>query len=97
MSRTLFSAVQAAGVRAIISSGWAGLASTSSDPNIFVLDFAVPHDYLFTKMSAVVHHGGAGTTAIGLLNGLPTLVVPFFGDQVFWGEMIARAGAGPKP
>jgi len=53
----------------------------------------VPHDWLFDKerVSAVVHHGGAGTTAIGLAKGRPTVVVPFFGDQGFWGEHICRA------
>ena len=47
----------------------------------------IPHDWLFDKerVSAVVHHGGAGTTAIGLAKGRPTVVVPFFGDQAFWG------------
>ena len=47
----------------------------------------IPHDWLFDKerVSAVVHHGGAGTTAIGLAKGCPTVVVPFFGDQAFWG------------
>jgi sterol 3beta-glucosyltransferase len=52
----------------------------------------VPHDWLFDKerVSAVVHHGGAGTTAIGLAKGRPTVVVPFFGDQGFWGEHIQR-------
>lgn len=44
-----------------------------------------------------MHHGGAGTTACGLLNGRPSVVVPFFGDQPFWGSMIARSGAGPEP
>jgi len=48
-------------------------------------------------MAAVVHHGGAGTTAIGVALGKPTVVVPFSGDQPFWGQMIARAGAGPDP
>lgn len=45
----------------------------------------VPHDWLFAdgRVSAVCHHGGAGTTAIGLKNGVPTIVVPFFGDQPF--------------
>jgi hypothetical protein len=47
--------------------------------------------------SAVVHHGGAGTTAIGLKCGKPTFIVPFFGDQQFWGPMIGEAGAGAKP
>ncbi|KAI4790548.1 UDP-Glycosyltransferase/glycogen phosphorylase [Aureobasidium sp. EXF-8845] len=57
----------------------------------------VPHDWLFPRCSAVVHHGGAGTMAIGIALGKPTVVVPFFGDQPFWGEMVARAGAGPSP
>ena len=47
-------------------------------------------------MRAVVHHGGAGTTAIGLKCGKPTLVVPFFGDQFFWGNMIGKAGLGAE-
>jgi len=49
----------------------------------------IPHDWLFDeeRVSAVVHHGGAGTTAIGLAKGRPTIVVPFFGDQGFWGTL----------
>ena len=56
-------------------------------PHIFILG-NVPHDWLFDaeRVSAVVHHGGAGTTAIGLAKGRPTVVVPFFGDQGFWGK-----------
>ena len=46
---------------------------------------------------AVVHHGGAGTTAVGLKCGKPTQIIPFFGDQQFWGAMIGEAGAGAKP
>jgi UDP:flavonoid glycosyltransferase YjiC (YdhE family) len=48
----------------------------------------IPHDWLFDgdRVTAVVHHGGAGTTAIGLAKGRPTVVVPFFGDQGFWGK-----------
>ena len=48
-------------------------------------------------MSAVCHHGGAGTTAAGLRAGKPTIIVPFFGDQFFWGSMISKSGAGPSP
>ncbi|XP_020596431.1 sterol 3-beta-glucosyltransferase UGT80B1-like, partial [Phalaenopsis equestris] len=44
-----------------------------------------------------VHHGGAGTTAAGLRAGCPTTVVPFFGDQFFWGERIVSKGVGPPP
>lgn len=56
-----------------------------------------PHDWLFKQVSAVVHHGGAGTTAIGLRLGRPTVIVPFFGDQAFWARMVFAAGAGPEP
>lgn len=54
-----------------------------------------PHDWLFQQVSAVIHHGGAGTTSAGLRAGNPTFICPFFGDQHFWGEMVYRSGAGP--
>ncbi|KAF5845603.1 hypothetical protein GGP41_009386 [Bipolaris sorokiniana] len=54
-------------------------------------------EWLFKRVSGVVHHGGAGTTACGLLNACPTSIIPFFGDQPFWGDMVAAAGAGPRP
>ncbi|CAF4201993.1 unnamed protein product [Rotaria sp. Silwood2] len=56
-----------------------------------------PHDWLFKHVAAVCHHGGAGTTAAGLLAGKPTIIVPFFGDQFFWGSVISKSGAGPPP
>ncbi|KAJ7778801.1 UDP-Glycosyltransferase/glycogen phosphorylase [Mycena maculata] len=98
MTKTIFAATAQAGVRALVSAGWGGLGGTSIPSHIFILG-NVPHDWLFDKerVSAVVHHGGAGTTAVGLEKGRPTVVVPFFGDQGFWGSMIHKAGAGPKP
>ncbi|OQD75746.1 hypothetical protein PENDEC_c006G05145 [Penicillium decumbens] len=92
---TVLAAVSRAGVRAIVSKGWSELVGTS-DENIFYIGDC-PHDWLFQHVAAVVHHGGAGTTACGLQNGRPTTIVPFFGDQPFWGNMVARAGAGPSP
>ncbi|GAU13332.1 hypothetical protein TSUD_42860 [Trifolium subterraneum] len=56
-----------------------------------------PHDWLFPQCSAVVHHGGAGTTATGLKAGCPTTIVPFFGDQFFWGDRIHQKELGPAP
>ncbi|KIK62425.1 glycosyltransferase family 1 protein [Collybiopsis luxurians FD-317 M1] len=98
MTTTIIEATRQAGVRALVSAGWGGLGGLTIPPHIFILG-NIPHDWLFSdgRVSAVIHHGGAGTTAIGLAKGLPTVVVPFFGDQAFWGEMIHKAGAGPKP
>ncbi|KAG7086366.1 hypothetical protein E1B28_002326 [Marasmius oreades] len=98
MTRTVFEATKKAGVRALVSAGWGGIGGVTVPPHIFILE-NIPHDWLFDKerVSAVVHHGGAGTTAAGLAKGRPTVVVPFFGDQAFWGNMIHRAGAGPAP
>lgn len=92
----IFEAVKLAGVRALVSKGWGGLGGDSVPDNIFMLE-NTPHDWLFPKVSACVIHGGAGTTAIALKCGKPTMVVPFFGDQHFWGSMIYRAKAGPEP
>ncbi|KAF8589708.1 glycosyltransferase family 1 protein [Ramaria rubella] len=96
MTKTIFDAVKNAGVRALVSAGWGGLGGSSIPEDVFILG-NVPHDWLFTKVSAVCHHGGAGTTAIGLRMGKPTIIVPFFGDQPFWGMMVHKAGAGPEP
>lgn len=95
-TQMIFEAVEKAGVRALVSKGWGGLGGDNTPENIFMLE-NTPHDWLFSKVKAVVHHGGAGTTAIGLKCGKPTMVVPFFGDQQFWGAMIGEAGSGAKP
>lgn len=95
LTRLLFEAITISGQRALISAGWAGLASCAAPPGVFVIG-NVPHDWLFDRVSLVVHHSGAGTTAAGLAAGKPTIVIPFFGDQLFWGEMFERAGLGPK-
>ncbi|KAF6816474.1 sterol glucosyltransferase [Colletotrichum musicola] len=83
--------------RVIISRGWSKLGEgrPSTDEVFFLGD--CPHEWLFKRVSAVVHHGGAGTTACGLVNARPTIIVPFFGDQPFWGRVVSNAGAGPGP
>jgi UDP:flavonoid glycosyltransferase YjiC (YdhE family) len=58
---------------------------------------SIPHSWLFPRVSAVVHHGGASTTAAGLRAGVPSVIVPFYGDQPFWGRRIAELGVGPNP
>jgi UDP:flavonoid glycosyltransferase YjiC (YdhE family) len=98
MTKMIFDAVKKTGQRAIVSKGWGGLgADELGIPEGVYMIGNCPHDWLFQHVSAVVHHGGAGTTATGILFGRPTVVVPFFGDQPFWGSMTARAGAGPVP
>jgi UDP:flavonoid glycosyltransferase YjiC (YdhE family) len=98
MTQMIFEAVKKTGVRALVSKGWGGLGAdeVGIPLGVFMLG-NVPHDWLFQHVSCVVHHGGAGTSAAGIALGRPTVVVPFFGDQPFWGAMIARAGAGPTP
>jgi UDP:flavonoid glycosyltransferase YjiC (YdhE family) len=95
-ARMIFDAVEKAGVRAVISRGWGGMGDgMDKTDGIFLVD-NIPHDWLFPQVDAVVHHGGAGTTAAGLRFGKPTMIVPFFGDQPFWANMVAKAGAGAK-
>eukprot|EP00899_Mesostigma_viride_P005978 jgi/Mesvir1/15381/Mv06575-RA.9 len=97
LTQVLYAAVRKTGVRALVSKGWGGLGEGPDKPDsVFVLG-NVPHGWLFPQCSAVIHHGGAGTTAAGLRAGKPTTVVPFFGDQPFWGLMVHNQGAGPAP
>ncbi|MCJ1313310.1 hypothetical protein MMC25_006987 [Agyrium rufum] len=98
MTNLIFEAVRKTGQRALVSKGWGGFGADDMDKpdGVFMLGNC-PHDWLFQHVSCVVHHGGAGTTAAGIALGKPTVIVPFFGDQPFWGAMVARAGAGPDP
>ncbi len=98
MTKLIFEAIRKTGQRALVSKGWGGFGTDSLGvpEGVFMLG-NVPHDWLFKHVSCVVHHGGAGTTAAGIALGRPTVVVPFFGDQPFWGAMVAKAGAGPLP
>jgi UDP:flavonoid glycosyltransferase YjiC (YdhE family) len=98
-TKLMFEVSRQTGQRLLLFEGPGGMHAVESDPvpdTVFMLSSA-PHDWLFQQVSCVVHHGGAGTTMAGIAAGRPTLVVPFFGDQAFWGAMIARAGAGPTP
>jgi len=88
-------AVQRASLRAVINLGWGGGEQSSSGGCYFAR--SIPHSWLFPRVLAVVHHGGAGTTAAGLSHGKPTLVIPFSGDQPFWGYHVHRLNCGPKP
>ena len=82
--------------RALLFSGWGGLCKESLPASMFMID-SIPHDWLFPHVAAVVHHGGAGTTAAGLRAGVPSIVIPFLIDQPFWGKRVYDLGVGPAP
>jgi sterol 3beta-glucosyltransferase len=89
-------ALALSGQRGVIASGWGGLKLGNIPANVHLIS-SIPHSWLFEKMAAVVHHGGAGTTAAGLRGGIPSIIVPFMGDQPFWGKRVADLGVGPQP
>lgn len=89
-------ALRRARQRGILVTGWGGLARTKLPDEILPIE-SVPHDWLFPRMAAVVHHGGAGTTAAGLRAGVPSVVVPFMSDQPMWARRVVELGAGPRP
>lgn len=95
LSDMIMAAAEAANCRVVVQSSWSKMDVSKSERCFNV--GPCPHDWLLPQTCAVVHHGGAGTTAAGLRNGLPTFICPFFGDQFMWAEMVNRAGVGPSP
>jgi len=89
-------ALAKSGQRGVLLTGWGGMHAMSVPDNVFVVDSAL-HSWLFPRMAAVVHHGGAGTTAEGLRAGVPSMIVPFIVDQPFWGKRVKALGVGPEP
>jgi sterol 3beta-glucosyltransferase len=92
----VLAALARTGQRGILQSGWGGLSQDNLPDTVCMVD-SVPHSWLFPRVAAVVHHGGAGTTAAGLRAGVPSIVIPFFGDQLFWGQRVEKLGAGTAP
>ncbi|KAG6941510.1 hypothetical protein JG687_00019601, partial [Phytophthora cactorum] len=96
-TKMIIEAAKQANVRVLIQSSWTDMTGDIEIPdNVFFIGNC-PHDWLLPRCSAVVHHGGAGTTAGGLLAGKPTFIVSFFGDQPFWGRAVVKAGVGVDP
>lgn len=104
MTRCVIEAVQQSGVYAILSKGWSDRlqlkkSSDISDPEMPLPPEmypikSIPHDWLFERIDAACHHGGAGTTGASLRAGIPTVIKPFFGDQFFWGDRVEALGVG---
>jgi len=95
-AKIVLEALAKSGQRGVIATGWGGMSVMNIPDNVIVIDSA-PHGWLFPRMAAVVHHGGAGTTAEGLRAGIPSVIVPFIVDQLFWGKRVEALKAGPKP
>jgi sterol 3beta-glucosyltransferase len=89
-------AIALAEVRAVVVSGWGGIHSDDRSGNVLLLD-QVPHDWLFPRTAAVVHHGGSGTTGAALAAGRPQVICPFVADQPFWAARAHAVGVAAPP
>ena len=96
LAQVIVEGVRRTGLRAILATGWGAIGEIEVPATIHLISGA-PHFALFKHVSAVVHHGGAGTTAAGLRAGLPVLICPLAFDQRFWGHRVFSLGCGPKP
>jgi sterol 3beta-glucosyltransferase len=95
-TQPILDGVKKSGRRAVLATGWGALNGPEGpqDDQLFFLHHA-PHDGLFPLMAGAVHHGGAGTTAAAVRAGIPSAVVPFFGDQPFWAHCLHQRGVAP--
>ncbi|MGK7950109.1 MAG: glycosyltransferase [Xenococcaceae cyanobacterium] len=91
ITKIVLAALEKTKQRGIISTGWGGISNADLGDRLFKIN-SVPHDWLFPNCAAIVHHGGAGTTAASLKAGVPSIIVPFFSDQPFWGHRVADLG-----
>jgi UDP:flavonoid glycosyltransferase YjiC (YdhE family) len=89
-------ALTRAGQRGIVVAGGSEMTTGRLTENVFGIDSA-PYDWLLPQVCAAVHQGGAGVTALALRAGLPSIVVPVFGDHPFWAKRVFQLGAGPRP
>ena len=94
-ARLLDALVEAvAGRRVLFHPGWSGIDTSALPDNFFAVG-DVPHDWLFPRAAVIVHHGGSGTSHSAARSGVPSVVVPFAGDQFFWAERLRQAGVAP--
>ncbi len=90
-------ALKLSGQRGVLLSGWAGLGKGRTLPEFVFCAESLPHSWLFPRMAALVHHGGAGTTGTALRGGVPSVFTPLAADQPSWARLVSALGAGPAP
>lgn len=88
-------AARMAGRRVVIDKPREASSMPVSGRDVFLIH-QYPHEVLFHRMAAVVHHGGAGTTATAAKSGVPQIIVPHILDQYYWGDRVYRAGIGSR-
>ena len=96
VTRTVVEAVTRAGQRAVLVTGFGGLKGVELPAHVRPFQ-SVSYDWLFPRVSGVVHHGGSGSTALALRAGVPSVAVPFGYDQPFWAGRLHALGVGPAP
>jgi UDP:flavonoid glycosyltransferase YjiC (YdhE family) len=95
VGRLLVEAAERTGQRIVIARGWAGIPDVGGKAtSLFIGE--EPHDLLFPRVRAVIHHGGAGTVATAARAGVPQLVLPQAADQFLWRSQVAKLGLGPR-
>ena len=94
LERTLVDAVRATGRRAIFGRGYARFTGIKADSKVYIVD-EVPYGWLYPRLAAAVHHAGAGTCAEAVRAGVPSVVVPFGGEQRFWADRLVKLGVAP--
>lgn len=96
-TRIVLEALARSGQRGILATGWGGLDEHLAMPDSVYVVRSIPHSWLFPRVAAVIHHGGAGTTAAGLRAGVPTIIIPHTAEQPAWGRRVEELGVGPPP
>jgi sterol 3beta-glucosyltransferase len=96
-TRLVIEALKLSGQRGVLATGWNAMTKVGNLPETIYMIDSAPHSWLFPRMAAVVHHGGAGTTAAGFRAGVPSIILPYGNDQFAWGLRAFELGVGSRP
>lgn len=96
-AEAIVSAARSLGMRVLLVTGWGGMvpsAAHEAAPDVLVRE-SVPHADVLPRVSVAIHHGGAGTVHSALRAGVPSVIMPFLGDQPWWARHLHQRGLGP--